>query len=224
MSECHTLIVSDIHLGARVSRPDKVLEILRGVKFKDLIINGDLFDSADIEKLTPEHWEVVTLISDIAKEHPVMLVGGNHGRELDSMVKKLRVKVYDNHAFNVGGRRFLCLHGDEFDFMVKRFPFTTKIFTQIYYFIQLFGGRKQRVSVFLKKLTKKLFGLTRRQERLAVQEGLEQDANVVICSHTHIPHVGHRDGLLFVNSGSFCNNPSTYITIAKNGLVQLCEV
>lgn len=225
MPDCHTLVISDIHLGARVSRPEKVLELLRGAHFKNLIINGDLFDSAEIEKLTPEHWEVLTLISDIAKNYPTVLVGGNHGRELDNIVKKMRIRVMDNHAFDVGGRKFLCLHGDEFDMFVRHLPGTTKLFTVLYYFIQRFGGGgKHRVAVLIKRASKIILGISRRQKRLALEQGALEHANVVICSHTHIPYVGKEDGILFVNSGSFCDTPCSYITIARNGLVQLCEI
>lgn len=224
MPDCHTLIISDIHLGSRVCRPDKVLELLRGSKFKNLIINGDLFDSADTEKMTPEHWEVLALISDIAKTHPSILVGGNHGRELDKRVKKMGIRLADNHAFMVGDRKFLCLHGDEFDMFIKYLPRTSKVFTQLYYFIQRLGGKKQRVSIFLKRVLKIILGISNRQKRLALKEGSKEQANVVICSHTHIPHVDKSTDILFVNSGSFCNDPSTYITIDKSGLVELREI
>ncbi|MFA6432549.1 MAG: metallophosphoesterase family protein [Candidatus Paceibacterota bacterium] len=224
MTDCHTLLISDIHLGSKVCRPEKVLRVLRETHFKNLIVNGDLFDSADIEKLTPEHWEVLTLLSDIAKTHPTIMVGGNHGREMDKMVKKMRIRIADNHAFMVNERKFLCLHGDEFDTLVRKLPSTTKIFTQIYYFIQRFGGKKQRVSIALKHATKILLGISRRQKRLALAEGAREHTDVVICSHTHIAHVDTRGDILFVNSGSFCNEPSTYVTIDKSGLVGLKEI
>jgi UDP-2,3-diacylglucosamine pyrophosphatase LpxH len=225
MPECHTLIISDIHLGSRVCQADKVLEVLRSVKFKDLIINGDLFDSDNTYKFTDKHWEVISVISDVAKKHYVVMVGGNHGRELDTLAKKVGVRVIDNHAFNVGGRKFLCLHGDEFDMFIKRLPMTSDLFTWIYYLIQRLGGKKQRVSVVIKRLSKIILGVARRQKRLALKEGAKENVNVVICSHTHMPYVGHgNNGLLFVNSGSFCDYPSTYIAIDKSGLVALNEI
>lgn len=224
MSECHTLIVSDIHLGSRICRTDKILAVLREVKFKTLIINGDLFDSDTTQRFNGAHWEVIFSIAAIAEQSEVFLVGGNHGRELDTMAKKMGLRVMDNYAFMVGGRKFLCLHGDEFDMFVKHLPKTTAVFTKLFYFVQRLGGEKQRVSMFIKRLSKKVLGISRRQQRLALRQGRTQQADVVICSHTHIPHVGREDGILFVNSGSFCNNPSTYVTIDKNGIVELKEI
>jgi len=152
------------------------------------------------------------------------LVGGNHGRELDTLARRIGLRVIDNHAFTVGKRNFLCLHGDEFDIFIKYLPMTSKLFAWLYIFIQRFGGKKQRVSIFIKRLSKIILGLDRSQKRLALRKGAKQHANVVICSHTHIPHVDTRNDILFVNSGSFCDNPCNYVTIDKSGLVELREV
>jgi predicted phosphodiesterase len=224
MTDCHTLVISDIHLGSRVCRADKVLEVLRGIKFKDLIINGDLFDSETTYKFNGKHWEIVSAIADIAGRHYTVLVGGNHGRELDTLAKRIGIRVIDNHAFMVGKRKFLCLHGDEFDMFIRHLPMTSKLFAWLYYFIQRFGGQKQRVSMLLKRFSKIILGVARRQEKMALREGATRHANVVICSHTHIPHVDTRNDILFVNSGSFCDNPCNYVTIDKGGTVGLREI
>jgi predicted phosphodiesterase len=57
-----------------------------------------------------------------------------------------------------------------------------------------------------------------------MKRGRSHNADIIICSHTHIPHSSTKDEVLFLNSGSFCNDPSTYITIDKNGRVELCEI
>ena len=221
MSQCHTLIISDLHLGARISRTDKILNILSNIKSKYLIINGDLFDSDTTHKFTSDEWRVISLLSLIAEKTPITLVGGNHGRKLDLLAEKMGIEVLENHIFSVGKKKFLCMHGDEFDMFVKNLPITTHVFTKTYYMIQKFGGKKQNFSIILKKLTKQILGISRRQQRLAIKQGQTHGANVIICSHTHIPHSSEKDGVLFLNSGSFCNEPSTFITVDKDGTVRL---
>jgi predicted phosphodiesterase len=151
----------------------------------------------------------------------VTLVGGNHGRKLDILAEKMGIEILESHIFSVGNKKFLCMHGDEFDMFVKNLPLTTDIFTKIYYLIQRFGGKKQSFSMILKRLTKQILGISRRQQRLAMKQGHSHNANVIICSHTHIPHSSEKNGVLFLNSGSFCNNLSTYITVDKDGTVKL---
>ncbi|MDR3558686.1 MAG: metallophosphoesterase family protein, partial [Candidatus Pacebacteria bacterium] len=218
------LIVSDIHLGSKVCRTGKILSLLNESTFKTLIVNGDLFDSNDIGRLNVEHWKVLDLISSLTKEHKVYLIGGNHGRKLDKMAKKLGIALEEELLFSVGDRQFLCFHGDEFDAFIKHLPLTTSVFTKLYYAIQQFDGNEQRVSMILKKLSKKILGISKRQQKKAIKVGHDRHATVVICSHTHLPHVATEDAVLFLNSGSFCSNPCTYITIDRTGKVELTEI
>lgn len=216
--------MSDFHLGARFCRVDKILELLKKDGFDTLIINGDLFDSNTTNKLTDKHWQVLALLQEIAKKHKVLLVGGNHGRKLDPLAKKIGIELRDEYAFTVSGKRFLCLHGDEFDMFVKHLPLTSELFSRLFFLVQKVSGKKQKLSVLAKMVTKKVLGIPRRQERLALARGATESANVVICSHTHIPHLETKDGILFINSGSFCDTPSTYVTISKDGKAELREI
>jgi len=49
--EVDTLIVSDVHLGSDLSRPDALLATLRQYTFQRLILLGDIFDDLNV------HWE-----------------------------------------------------------------------------------------------------------------------------------------------------------------------
>ena len=42
--EVDTLIVSDVHLGTDLSRPDALLAVLKSYTFRRLILLGDIFD------------------------------------------------------------------------------------------------------------------------------------------------------------------------------------
>jgi len=224
MPHCHTLVMSDLHLGSIVCRADKILDILKNSRFDTLIINGDLFDTDSTHRLSQKHWEILSALSAIAEHHKVLLVGGNHGRLLDLIPRKMGIEVMSDYEFTVGERRFLCLHGDEFDTFSRHLPRVTKMFAEIYYLIQRIGGEKQETSLFLKKMSKRILGVPRRQRRLALKRGAREHVDVVICSHTHLPYVAKKDGVLFINSGSFCDDPSTYITINKDGITRLEEI
>ncbi len=222
--KCHTLVISDLHLGSRVCRRDKVIEVLRRNQFHTLVINGDLFDSNDTDKLTGKDFEILHLLEKITHRHRVLLVGGNHGRKLDILARDIGIELLDEYAFTLGDNRFLCLHGDEFDMFVKYFPSTSDMFGRLYYLIQKIGGKKQKGPVVAKMITKKVLGVPRRQERLALKRGASDGANVVICSHTHIPHMEMKSGILFINTGSFCDHPSNFVAISQTGETELVAV
>jgi len=224
MIRCHTLVISDLHLGAPICRTDKILAALDEVRFKNLIINGDLFDNDSPAKFNSGHWEIISRLSAIAERSDVYLVGGNHGRKLDALARKMDIRTCERRIFTLGEKKILCLHGDEFDMYMKKLPFISGLLSGAYYSIQRFSGKKQHFSIVLKRATKKFFGIARRQKRLALAHGRMHGADVVICSHTHIPHVSEDAGMLFLNSGSFCDQPSTFITIRKDGTAQLHEI
>ncbi len=224
MMKCHTLVMSDLHLGSRVCRRDKVLDVLRQNRFQTLVINGDLFDSNDTDRLNEKDWEILEVLRKISQTHEVFLIGGNHGRKLDVLAEDIGIKIRNEYAFTLGRSRFLCFHGDEFDLFVKHFPFTSNMFGRLYYLIQKLASKKQKGPVLAKMITKKVLGVPRRQERLALKRGAAQNVQVVICSHTHIPHMETKNGILFINSGSFCDNPSNYVAISPSGETELVGV
>ena len=53
-----TVIISDLHLGNRFSRARELLYFLKTVKFRHLIINGDVFDDMNMKRLNRHHWKV----------------------------------------------------------------------------------------------------------------------------------------------------------------------
>lgn len=66
------IIVSDIHLGSDVFQSKKVVEFLRQIEeekiqTREIIFNGDLFDSWDFRKLKGSHWKVLSKMRHLAK-------------------------------------------------------------------------------------------------------------------------------------------------------------
>ena len=225
MTDCHTLLVSDIHIGSKICRTDKIHKLLETARYKTLIINGDLFDSGVTKAFSQEHWQLVTLIAKIARTKRVLLVGGNHGRELDGIVGNMGIEIKDDHTFTIGQNKFLCMHGDQFDPFVTHLPRTSTAFANLFYVIQKVNGKNQASSMLIKRMSKRLLGMSsRRQQAMAIKHANQKRANVVICSHTHIPRTATKSGVLYINSGSFCENPSTYVTIDRSGNAKLEKV
>ncbi|MBI5732770.1 hypothetical protein HY967_02295 [Candidatus Jorgensenbacteria bacterium] len=56
-SPFEVIIVSDVHLGSRVSRAKQLLQWLKSQNFKKLILNGDIFDDLNIKWFLRDDWE-----------------------------------------------------------------------------------------------------------------------------------------------------------------------
>ena len=50
--EVDTIIVSDIHLGSEVSRSKQLLDTISHFDYKQLILNGDVFDDLNFKRLS----------------------------------------------------------------------------------------------------------------------------------------------------------------------------
>ncbi|MCY7360682.1 MAG: metallophosphoesterase, partial [Ignavibacteria bacterium] len=80
-----TLIISDIHLGSKASRPLQVKEMLESYRFKRLILLGDIFDDLNFTRLNKEHWNLLSYIRKLSnpeKNIEVVWVEGNHDEGL----------------------------------------------------------------------------------------------------------------------------------------------
>jgi UDP-2,3-diacylglucosamine pyrophosphatase LpxH len=129
--EVDTLIVSDVHLGTVLSRPEALLAVLKSFTFRRLILLGDIFDTLDFRRLPRAHWHLLTYIRMLC--HPeqqieVVWVEGNHDHLLSMVTRSfLGVPILKRYEWLFGGQRFLALHGHQFDTFIHRHPVITDI-------------------------------------------------------------------------------------------------
>src|SRR5437879_10253477 len=114
-----TLIISDVHLGSDVSRAKDALHLLQSIKFKRLILLGDIFSDLNFRRLTKEHWKFLGHIRKLSnpKHHvEVVWVEGNHDLGLTEVMSHLvGVPVYQEYAWRYGGKLHMAIHGHQFD-------------------------------------------------------------------------------------------------------------
>ncbi len=83
-SKVHTVVISDLHLGSSAFNRKKFLELLNYLEqlnFKQLIINGDLFDLwyAKLIKIVKQENDIlVRLINLLTKNIKIIYIVGNH--------------------------------------------------------------------------------------------------------------------------------------------------
>src|SRR5271170_4346390 len=134
-----TLILSDLHLGADMSRARDALRVLRDTQYRRLILLGDIFADLNFGRLKKEHWKFLSFIRKLSnpKRHiEVVWVEGNHDHGLtDIMSHLVGIRVYQDYAWEYGGLRHLAIHGHQFDgFQVNRIRLSqwgTSLFLQL---------------------------------------------------------------------------------------------
>lgn len=220
-----TLIISDIHLGSEVSRPAQVRQMLESYRFKRLILLGDIFDDLNFHRLKKEHWNLLSYIRKLSnpdKNIEVIWVEGNHDEGLSEIMSHLiGIKVYSDYLWKHNGKKFLAVHGHQFDRFLNENVIISSVSSFIYNKIQKFGKNKQTVSRFIKRKSKGWLRLSYKVADSAIEYAGKKNLDYIICGHTHQKLHKKKAGIEYYNTGCWTDIPSTYITIDNEGIVRL---
>ena len=118
--------ISDIHLGTPGCKANFLLDFLRSTKSENLYLVGDIIDGWSLQQgwYWPQaHNDVVQKIMRKARQGTrVVFIPGNHDEfarnYVDHDFGSIQV-VHEIVHTTADGRKFLVLHGDEFDVVVK---------------------------------------------------------------------------------------------------------
>lgn len=215
----HTLIISDLHLGSKVSQAEKALKLLKSFSFRKLILLGDVFDDLNFENLDKECWNFLTYVGKISKEKKVRWVLGNHDKGLANVFESLvDAKVYEEYSWRCDGKKYLAIHGHQFDRFLINNALLSYLATRFYNFIQKIDSEKKTFSHFLKRKSKGWLRLSEKVARSAVRYGKKQEADFVFCGHTHKALSKNSREINYYNSGCWTDHPCTYVTIDENDI------
>ncbi len=213
----HTIVVSDIHLGSSVSQPKKLLETLEKYSFRKLILLGDVFESLNFDNLSQDGWELLKYIGKLSRTKKVRWVEGNHDKGLSQIVSALvGAEIKNVYRWQYRNRKYLAIHGHQFDrFLVNNFAMSY-IATVLYKFIQKIDFKDKRMSCFVKRRSKGWLKMSEKVFHSAVLYGKIRGVDYVFCGHTHKAIEKTRYGIKYYNSGCWADTPCTYITIDKD--------
>jgi UDP-2,3-diacylglucosamine pyrophosphatase LpxH len=218
---CRTVFISDVHLGFKGCRAEFLLDFLRRVECQQIYLVGDIIDVWSLTRsfYWPQaHNDVIRTVLGKAKHGTrVVYVPGNHDRPFrdhDGLVlgnvEILREAVHET----ADGRRFLVLHGDEFDSIVRASPMLESLGSTAYSFAlrlnryvnavrQRLGYPYWSVSAFLKHKVKNAVKYIANFERAVAVEAERRGVNGVICGHIHRAEITEIDGITYCNDGDW---------------------
>ena len=222
-NKTHTLIISDLHLGSMVSRPSDILSFLKNYEFEKLILLGDIFESLNFGKLGKNDWRLISYISELSKRKKVIWVEGNHDRGLTEIFNSLtNVSVYKSYSWKYEERKYLAIHGHQFDNFLSNNVVISFIANQIYKGIQLVDFNDKRISHYVKRRSKGWLRLSEKVARRALLYAKLQSVDYIFCGHTHKSKKIKQGRIAYYNSGCWTDIPSTYITLDAE-LIKICK-
>lgn len=217
-----TLILSDVHLGAEISRARAATAMLKENSFRRLILLGDIFADLNFGRLKKEHWQFLGLIRKLSNPKrgiEVVWVEGNHDLGLSNVMSHLvGVKVFQEYAWTYGGHRHLAIHGHQFDgFTVNSVPLSS-LGTLLFLALQKLDLKGNPLCRCIDRLNTRFLRMSSKVAQGALAYARMHKIDRIFCGHTHAAMHERRDGIDYYNSGGWIDSKLTYITVGEQGV------
>jgi UDP-2,3-diacylglucosamine pyrophosphatase LpxH len=216
------VVISDIHLGSDNCQAKYLTHFLASIRrkkrrTKQLILNGDVFDSIDFRRLKKHHWKILSELRRLADEIEVVWINGNHDGPAEIVSHLLGVRCADEMIVESGGRKILFLHGHRFDEFISRYPVITWIADRAYHWLQKLD-KSHYFAKLAKKKSKTFLRCAQKIETDATKYAAKRGCDAVCCGHTHLPVANETGAVHYFNSGCWTEKPCHYLTV-QNGVI-----
>lgn len=216
-----TLFISDVHLGKRGCQADLFLDFLRHHDADTFYLVGDIVDGWALEggwHWPQSHNDVIQkLLRKVRKGAAMYFVPGNHDEFARSYLGMNfgGVEVVDRIVHEMAdGRRFLVIHGDQFDIIVSHarwlallgdWAYEVALFSNFWFnkARRSLGFPYWSFSAWAKLKVKDAVKFIGSFETTLADEARRQGADGVVCGHIHHAVIRDIDGITYVNAGDF---------------------
>lgn len=231
-----SVFISDVHLGFKGCSAEFLLDFLHSFEAETIYLVGDIIDLWSLKKsfFWPQaHNNVIrTLLGKAKNGARVIYIPGNHDsafREYDGMqfgnVHIVREAIHQT----ADGRRFLVLHGDEFDSVIKASPMLESLGSHAYAFVlrlnryvnffrRRFGFPYWSIAAYLKHKVKNAVSYIANFERALADEAKRRGLDGMICGHIHRAEITRIDGVLYCNDGDWVESCTTLVEDSQGRL------
>jgi len=216
-----TVIVSDIHLGTPHSKVEEVTHFLKHLRCERLILNGDIIDGWRLRRggaWTKAHTRFVRRILTMIQKRDteVVYLRGNHDDFLGRLIPMRfeRLRLVEECVLETARGRYLVLHGDVFDGVVKHMVFLAHLGDAGYalllrlnrfynWFRALRGKEYYSLSQAIKARVKQAVSFIGKFEEQIAGLARERGCTGVICGHIHTAADKMIGDIHYLNSGDW---------------------
>ena len=198
-----TLFISDVHLGTKSAQADRLLALLRCCEADTIYLVGDIVDFWKVRR--GPHWPqahndvLQKLLRKVRKGARLVLIPGNHDEVLRDYagIRFGGIEIHQDHVHTTArGQRYIVMHGDEFDLVVrtakwlallgdKGYEFALWLNRPLNWVRRRFGFGYWSLSAYLKYRVKKAVAFIGAFEEAVASEARRRGADGVICGHIH---------------------------------------
>lgn len=225
MPTVRSIFLSDIHLGTRACQADRLVDFLREYEADQLFLIGDIVDFWSMSRSI--HWTPAqnTLVQKILRRarrgERVVFIPGNHDEALREYVGIAfgDIEVVAEYVHQLAdGRRFLLLHGDEFDQITRHHRWVAVLGDVAYDFLVRLNGLlswlRRRLGIagywslagYAKRRIKKALQFVFDFEDSAIHSARQRGLDGIICGHIHCAVIREIGALVYVNCGDWVDS------------------
>jgi UDP-2,3-diacylglucosamine pyrophosphatase LpxH len=216
-----TLFLSDVHLGTKAAQADQLLAFLRAHDAETIYLVGDIIDGWALKggwHWPQSHNDVVQKVLRKARKGArIIYLPGNHDEFLrDYYGTHFGGIEVQETAIHVAadGKRYLVLHGDAFDFVIRNAKWLAHLGDAAYDFAiflnriatairRRMGLPYWSLSAWAKMKVKNAVNVISEFETALVKEARRLEVDGVICGHIHHAVIRDIDGVRYLNSGDW---------------------
>jgi len=223
-----TLVISDLHIGSKGCKTEKVLDLLRDESYERYILVGDIIDGwlfKKYKKFSYDHTKVIRRLLKLSKDREIIWIAGNH----DEFLRKYlplelgNIRVVDEW---VEYGTWFC-HGDKFDGIVQLrwLGMLGSIGYDLAISLDMLLkklGLKRSLSKFLKNNVKAAISFMVDYENEMVRQAKKRNCDTVVCGHIHTPADKIINGVRYLNTGDWVENCSYITYFSQHGSFRLC--
>ena len=210
----HTLpnlvIISDVHIGSPFLLRDPFLAFLDALPSDGtLVLNGDTIDNP-YHKLSAAEHQVLDSLVKHSRRLRIIWVEGNHDQGWRPNPSG-DITFVDHYA--VGDKRLFVNHGSYFDNVMPYHRWFIKLFKFFHRLRMRIGAPPVHVAEYAKRWRFLYNYLHNTVMRNAVEYARENGYRAVTCGHVHEPEHVIIDGIEYVNTGAWTEQPLCYATL-----------
>jgi len=239
MPSVRSIFLSDIHLGTRACQADRLLEFLRNYDAENVFLVGDIVDFWSMQRnviwTSAQNTFVQKILRRARHGERVVFIPGNHDEVL---LDYLGIDFGDIEVVGefihqlADGRRFLLLHGDEFDQITRHhrwiavlgdvmYDVLVRLNSVVSFIRRRFGMTCYwSLAGYAKRRIKKAMQFIFDFEDAAIHAARQRGLDGIICGHIHSAAMREVDGVSYVNCGDWVDS-CTAIVEHMDGRLEL---
>jgi len=217
------LVLSDVHLGTYGCHAKELLQYLKSLEPKEVVLNGDIVDIWQFSKnyFPKAHLKVINhLLKWSSKGIKVHYITGNH----DEFLRKFDgtrmggLEIKNKLVLELHGQKTWIFHGDVFDVTMQYSKWLARLGAVGYDTLILInravkwtrmrlGQDRISFSKQVKEKVKKAVSFINSFEQTVAEIALENQVGAVVCGHIHHPIIKDietpRGTVTYLNSGDW---------------------